>query len=333
MKRELLGGLAAAALVGSGLAMSSASTVTVGKSPDVKCKNGASASANARVPVGGDKWSDPNTLTQAQANNMEARTAAFLRANNIQTSARQPGSIKVPVHVHVITRDDGTGNVKNWRIKRQIRVLNNAFAGRTAPTAANTPFRFRLKSIDRTRNTDWFNMNARDSREARRALRQGDARHLNMYTTNFAGNLQGLLGFATFPETYKKYPNLDGTVLFHESLPGGDAIYQDDEGHTFNYAKGDTGTHEVGHWMNLYHTFQGSCGPQNDFVSDTPWQRADSNIFYCKPNQNTCGDNDTRGDPTRNFMNYVDDPCMNKFSAGQRDRMNVSWYIRQALSD
>ena len=331
MKRELLGGLAAAALIGSGLAMSSASTVTVGKSPDFKCKTGVSAPSNARVVKGYEKKLDPNTLTVQQAAAMEARIAAFLDANNIQTSARPVGSVKIPVRVHVITRDDGTGNVKNWRIKRQITVLNNAFAGRTAPAAANTPFRFRLKSIDRTRNTDWFNMNWEDSKEARRALRQGDARHLNIYTTNFAGNLQGLLGFATFPESYKKYPKLDGTVLFHESLPGGDAIYQDDDGHTFNYAKGDTGTHEVGHWMNLYHTFQGGCSANNDFVVDTPWQRAGSNIFYCKPNQNTCGGKDSRGDPTKNFMNYVDDPCMNRFTRGQRDRMDIAWYIRQAI--
>ena len=333
MKRELLGGLAAAALVGSGLAMSSASTVTVGKSPDAKCKTGSAAPANARVAKGTSKWRDPNTLTQKQAAAMEARTAAFLKNHNIQASARPAGSVKIPVRVHVLTRDDGTGNVKNWRIKKQIRVLNNAFAGRTAPRAANTPFRFRLKSVERIRNTDWFNMNWEDSKEARRALRQGDARHLNIYTTNFAGNLQGLLGFATFPESYKKYPKLDGTVLYHESLPGGDAIYQDNDGHTFNYAKGDTGTHEVGHWLNLYHTFQGGCSANNDFVVDTPWQRAESNIFYCKPNQNTCGGRDSRGDPTENFMNYVDDPCMNKFTRGQRDRMDIAWYIRQALSD
>ena len=327
MKRMLLGGLAAAALVGSGLAMTSASTVTVGKAADVKCKSGPSAQARLAK---GAKVKDPNTLTTQEAAAMEARTAAFLESHGIQPTARPAGSVKVKTHVHVITRTDGSGDVSNYRIRRQIEVLNDAFGGRTAPNAANTPFRFRLKSIDRTPNTDWYNMDFEDSRQVRRLLRQGDARHLNIYVAKLGG---GLLGFATFPETYKKYPRLDGVVLFRQTLPGGNAIYQDDEGHTFNYAKGDTGTHEAGHWLNLYHTFQGSCTANNDYVVDTPWQKADVNIFYCRPHQNTCGEPDTREDPTKNFMNYVDDPCMHRFTRGQRDRMDTAWYIRQALSD
>ena len=116
-------------------------------------------------------------------------------------------------------------------------------------------------------------------------------------------------------------------------MPGGNAEYTTSSGDTFTYNKGDTATHEVGHWMNLYHTFQGSCSKNNDYVADTPWQKADVNIFYCHMHQNTCGEPDSREDPTRNFMNYVDDPCMWRFSHGQKDRMNISWYIRQALAN
>ena len=328
MKRQLLGGLAAAALVGSGLAMSSASTVTVGKSPDAKCKPGAAAPANFRVAKGTSKWREPNTLTRKQAAAMEARTAAFLKNHNISTSARPAGSVKIPVRFHVITERDGDGNVSNTRIQRQIKVLNDSFAGRTGGKAANTPFRFRLKSVERIKNNDWYHMNYRDSVQAKRALRMGDARTLNIYTADTDGNLDGVLGYATFPEDYKKHPRLDGVVLLNGTVPGGNANY----GPGAVYNQGDTATHEVGHWMNLYHTFQGGCSEPNDYVVDTPWQRDADNIFLCA-RQDTCGGVDSRRDPVHNFMNYVDDPCMYKFTRGQKDRMNTSWYIRQALSD
>jgi hypothetical protein len=229
-------------------------------------------------------------------------------------------------------RDNGTGDVRNWQIRRQIEVLNDSFAGRTARDAANTPFRFRLDSVDRTRSTDWFTMDFEDSVEARRELRVGDARHLNLYITHFKGDLEGLLGFATFPEQYRQEPRLDGTVIWRQSLPGGNAVFEDENGVVFNYARGDTTTHEVGHWMNLYHTFQGNCGPKNDYVADTPRQKFGDNVFYCRPKQNTCAGPKSPRDPVKNFMNYAADPCLDRFTPGQKDRMNISWYIRQALS-
>lgn len=323
MRRELLGGLSAVALVGGGLLMSPATSAVVGTAGDSRCNT---AGASARMAEGHSKWRDPNHLTRKQAAGMESRMARLLDRKGIETTARPAGSVKVPVHVHVIMKKDGKGNISNKRIDRQIKVLNNAFAGRTAPKASDTPFRFKLKSVNRVKNNDWYSLDGEDSQAAKRALRKGDARHLNIYTANLDG---GLLGYATFPEWYKKQPKMDGVVLLDESLPGGNA----DFGPGAVYNKGDTGTHEVGHWMNLYHTFQGSCSELNDYVVDTPWQKADSNIFECDPTLNTCGDPDNgRTDPVQNFMNYVDDPCMNKFTRGQRDRMNISWYIRQALS-
>jgi hypothetical protein len=328
--------VAVAALVVSGLTVApTASSMAAEPRSDasVKCKPGSEHSSDARVPHGVTIKRDPNTLTQARVARMEGRATRLLNSRGISPVARANGSVTVPTHVHVLVRNNGSGNVVNWRIRRQIAVLNAAFSGSTHPDAVNTPFRFRLDSIDRTRNTDWYNMDSEDSLAARRALRVGDARHLNLYVTNFAGDLEGLLGFATFPQSYSRTPNLDGAVLWNRSLPGGDAVFTDEDGNTFDYSRGDTGTHEVGHWMNLYHTFQGSCGPNNDYVADTPPQKADENVFLCDPALNTCGGPRTAKDPVRNFMNYVDDRCMDRFSWGQRDRMNISWYIRRALSN
>ena len=333
---KLLGGVAAASLIASGLVLSpAASGMTVdGKAAaDDRCEAGSADAGDARVPYGVSGASDPNTLTQAQVDQMERRTARLLDKRGVSPTARPNGSVIVPTHVHVLVRDNGTGDVKNWQIRRQMDVLNESFAGRTAEVAANTPFRFRLDSVERTRNTDWYTMDEEDSREARRALRVGDARHLNLYITHFKGDLEELLGFATFPEQYRKAPRLDGAVIWRQSLPGGNAIYETEDGVVLNYARGDTATHEVGHWMNLYHTFQGNCGPKNDYVTDTPRQKFGENVFYCRPEQNTCAGPGSPRDPVKNFMNYVADTCMDHFTPGQKDRMNISWYIRQALSN
>ena len=240
---------------------------------------------------------------------------AFIQATAPEVHSAAPGSITVPVYVHVINKGAGIGNgdVSAQMINDQISVLNQAYAGNTGGAA--TSFTFNLLAIDRTTNLSWYTMTPGSAAEtqAKNALRLGGKNALNIYVAGIGG---GLLGWATFPSDYARSPKLDGVVVLNSSLPGGSAV---------PYNLGDTGTHEVGHWVGLYHTFQGGCSKNlsggGDLVSDTPPEK--SAAFGCPVGRDTCSSAGV--DPIRNFMDYTDDSCMFEFSGGQATRMDQSW--------
>ena len=115
----------------------------------------------------------------------------------------------------------------------------------------------RSPSVDRFYNNTWHKDGASRASTARQT-RQGGADALNMWLVDFK-----YLGIATFPWDYQKQPGIDGIRVHYDSLPGGSIA---------NFNLGETATHEAGHWLGLYHTFQGGCTELNDEVSDTPAQ-------------------------------------------------------------
>ena len=227
------------------------------------------------------------------------------------SSAAPPAVITIPVAFHVIHKGIGVanGDIPDAMIDAQIEVMNHAFAGHTG--GAVTKFQFELVSVDRTKNADWYNLGSGTDQEfeVKSALRVGGPETLNIYTANLLG---GLLGWATFPDEYEEYSWYDGVVLLDASLPGGSAA---------PYNEGDTATHEVGHWLHLYHTFQDGCDKYNDYVSDTPQEA--SPAFNCPVDRDTCGSLGL--DPIVNFMDYTDDACMFGFTQGQAERSYWSW--------
>jgi hypothetical protein len=195
-----------------------------------------------------------------------------------------------------------------------MNVLNDSYNGGTVGGAA-TEFQFSLVSVQHVTNTAWYPIvyGSQAEKQMKAALRMGGKETLNIYLGELSDDL---LGWATFPQ--RKLTTFDGVVALSESLPGGTAV---------PYDEGDTVTHEVGHWLGLYHTFEGGCGGQGDRVSDTPSEQ--SPAFGCPIGRDTCV-NKPGVDPIHNFMDYTDDACMFEFTPGQATRMLDSWNAYRA---
>ncbi len=239
-------------------------------------------------------------LPAAEAAAVESRVAMFSPSRS---------TVNVPVYMHVVNKGDGiaNGDIPTTMITDQMNVLNAAYA--------NHGFSFTLVGTTRTTNETWFNAGngTTAEKEMKAALRTGGKNALNFYSTNAGGG--NLLGWATFPSSYQSNPTYDGVVCLYSSFPGGTAS---------PYNLGDTGTHEVGHWLGLYHTFQGGCSRTGDGVSDTPAER--SPAYGCPLNRDSCTGKQYPGkDPIENFMDYTDDACMDRFTPGQGTRMGSMW--------
>lgn len=305
-------------MIGAALALSSAFSFDNAKAQgqraddDVPFKFNGKIWKNKQAFVESGARCATRNVDEGEANEIEesnqkfkaSRAGKAAQAGNVSIE-RAAGSVSVPVHFHVVNIGTGiaNGDVPAHQISDQIRVLNNAFAG--------TPFHFDLASVDRTTNASWYTAGpgTQAEKEMKATLRIGGANALNFYTSNPGG---GLLGWATFPSNYRKRPLDDGVVVLFSSLPGGSAV---------PYDEGDTGTHEVGHWLGLYHTFQGGCSKNNDQVSDTAAER--SPAFDCPIGRDTCVGTRYPGlDPIENFMDYTDDACMFQFTSGQTSRMD-----------
>lgn len=237
-----------------------------------------------------------------------AQEQAVARGKKGKTSA------VIPTWIHVISQGAGfaNGEVPDSMIREQMRVLNESFNGRSGGAASG--FAFDLVGVTRTVNATWFNgfTDSATEVEAKTALKQGGKGTLNIYLVNGGP----YLGWAYFPSIVgSAYEVLDGVVIDWKSLPGG--------GYEI-YSEGDTVPHEVGHWLALYHTFQGQCSLAGDYIADTPSEQSPAS--RCPIGRDSCPGKANPGlDPITNFMDYSQDSCMYEFTQGQVERMQAAW--------
>lgn len=268
-----------------------------------ECIDPADGGASARG--GGDEHRGPDhrDVSTREQRAIEKRTDRILADKNVSRAEarRQAAAASIPVYFHVMQAEDGSGNVTDQQIAAQMRVLNTTFAGGESKDASNTGFSFTLAGVDRYLNDSWHQDKA--SQNYRSLTRQGGADALNIWLVDFK-----YLGIATFPWDYAKQGDVDGIRVHYASLPGGEIE---------NYNLGETATHEAGHWLGLFHTFQGGCQPVNDGVNDTPAQSSPTS--GCPGGRDSC---ELPGlDPIHNYMDYSFDSCYDRFSDGQTLRM------------
>jgi hypothetical protein len=260
----------------------------------------------------------------------KATTSAKGRPGSAVAAAFAP--VTVPVRFHVIAKDRGQtgGDLSEARIQAQLDVLNAAYAPHG--------FTFELEEVTRTYEPQWFNLIPANGAEPRlyrgsgkevkmkKAL-YGDSTSetLNIYSASLG---QSLLGWAWFPSDFTEAATdgnplpryYDGVVVDYRTLPAVPNDTGDSTAYSV-YGEGDTATHEVGHWLELYHTFQGGCSDPGDHVADTAPEA--SPAFACPIGRDTCEGGGV--DPIHNFMDYTYDACMTEFTPGQAARMQMAW--------
>ena len=295
---------AALALLGGGTA-ASVNAAAVSSPGVAACQPGSDNSA-ARVKAG-TNGVEPELYPKNEANAYGVLT---------DRATLPVGSVTIPTVFHMVSDHENTPAEKaRWEslIRAQMTVLNDSYGGRTAPDAANTPFRFTLSKVTWSVNQAWYHVVPSKQgveKEMKAALYEGNARTLNVYAGDIGA---GLLGWAYFPKGYNNGRDyIDGVVMLDESMPGGTAG---------KYALGDTLTHEVGHWLMLDHTFNHGCAANGDWVADTAPEAIPQ--FDCPIGADTCAAPGV--DPIHNFMDYSQDSCMNMFTQGQADRMSDAW--------
>ena len=239
--------------------------------------------------------------------------------------------VTIPVVVHVVYNTTAE-NISDAQIQSQITVLNQDFR-RLNADVANTPsafsglvgdanIEFCLATTDPNGNptngvlrvpttaTSFGTNNTVKSSTSGGSNAWNASRYLNMWVCDISGSI---LGYAQFPGGSA---STDGVVIDYQYFGTNGTA-------TAPFNKGRTATHEVGHWLNLFHIWgdDGTGCTGSDQVTDTP-NAAGSNVGCPAFPRVTCS-NGPNGDMFMNYMDYTDDACMYMFSNGQVARMQA----------
>lgn len=284
------------------------------------------------------KKENPQLSSFEDISNYQIRKAQEESANSL----RKAGVVRyIPVVFHVIHKW-GAENISQQQLQDAIRVLNEDFRKKTGTNggsstdalAVDMEYEFRIAQYDPNGNPTSgvnriYSTQTDNARDAAKSISYWDARrYLNIWVVNTIQNTTGdpnsiVLGYAQFPFMLNSNTSTDGLVLRSDQLGVIEIGRADQAGRTL--------THEAGHWVGLYHPFQGgcvggtssNCATQGDQVCDTP-PVADA-TSGCPSSRNSCtNDVPNLADLVKNYMDYADGTCMNMFTNGQKQRADAS---------
>jgi len=225
---------------------------------------------------------------------------------------RIAAELELPVKVHILL--DTPQVLSDEQVFSQIEVLNQDYSDH---------FIFSVKDVTRTSTSKIFGFN---SLEDIMEIVPEDLEVLNIWVVDLQS---GFLGAASFPWS-EAVGGLDSISIMAATFPlgiqglaidyrafGAGQEYDLDE----RFNEGKTATHELGHFLGLHHPWGllQDC-INDDFCDDTPEQS--DFYFRCPgPTESSCSPGEILD--LSNFMQFLDDECMDHFTTCQLERMKI----------